>query len=97
MLRIDVEKTKEDKAQYVFEVVLSENDRIPPFTVTLNKDYYKKITDNSITPESLIEKSFEFLLEREPQESILKEFNLEIISTYFPEYEQFIKQYIADR
>lgn len=94
-MQIDIDKIKEDKAQYVFEVVLSENDRIPPFTVTLDKDYYKKLTDNTVSSEVLIEKSFEFLLGREPQESILKEFNLKIISTYFPEYEEEIRKHFT--
>ena len=39
----------------------------------------------------LIKKSFEFLLERESKESILRKFNLKVINQYFPEYEQEIK------
>ncbi len=38
------------------------------------------------TPERLIEASFEFLLEREPKESILGSFALAVIERYFPEY-----------
>jgi hypothetical protein len=38
------------------------------------------------TPEELIEASFEFLLEREPKEAILRRFELPIIEQYFPEY-----------
>jgi hypothetical protein len=38
------------------------------------------------TPEELIEASFEFLLEREPKESILRRFELPVIERYFPEY-----------
>ena len=36
--------------------------------------------------ETLVKESFEFLLEREPQTSILAEFPLTTISQYFPEY-----------
>jgi hypothetical protein len=36
--------------------------------------------------ERLIQASFEFLLEREPKESILREFDLTVIERYFPEY-----------
>jgi len=39
-------------------------------------------------PETLIEKSFEFLLEREPKESILRTFDLPVIERYFPNYSQ---------
>lgn len=44
-----------------------------------------------VSPESLIEKSFEFLLEREPKESILRSFELSVIERYFPEYRKEIK------
>ena len=42
------------------------------------------------TPEELIEASFQFLLEREPKESILRRFELPVIERYFPEYPQAI-------
>ena len=38
------------------------------------------------TPEALLAASFEFLLEREPKESILRRFELPVIERYFPEY-----------
>ena len=37
--------------------------------------------------ETLVRDSFTFLLEREPKESILREFDLPVIKRYFPEYE----------
>ena len=36
--------------------------------------------------EKLIEESFRFLLEREPNTAILPSFNLPVIGSYFPEY-----------
>ncbi len=36
--------------------------------------------------ETIVRESFAFLLEREPASSILPEFSLAIISRYFPEY-----------
>ncbi|MGB4812724.1 MAG: hypothetical protein WBP13_09655 [Methylophilaceae bacterium] len=41
--------------------------------------------------EKLLEKSFEFLLERESNTSILRSFELSDISKYFAEYEREIK------
>ena len=38
------------------------------------------------TAEALLAASFEFLLEREPKESILRRFDLPVIERYFPEY-----------
>jgi hypothetical protein len=46
------------------------------------------------TPEALIEASFAFLLEREPQEAILRRFELPVIERYFPEYPSRIAQVI---
>lgn len=40
------------------------------------------------TPEELIRRSFRFLLEREPKESILPRFAITDIARYFPEYEE---------
>jgi hypothetical protein len=39
------------------------------------------------SPEQLVADSFGFLLEREPKESILREFDLSVIRRYFPEYD----------
>ena len=39
------------------------------------------------SPGELVRDSFRFLLDREPKESILKEFDLSIIARYFPAYD----------
>lgn len=39
----------------------------------------------------LVRRSFAFLLEREPKESILRRFDLPMIGRYFPEYESTIR------
>lgn len=41
--------------------------------------------------ERLVRESFEFLLEREPATSILREFDLDVIARYFPEYPEEIR------
>ena len=62
--------------------------------VLLNDNFYQSITNGKITKKNLIIKSFEFLLLRESNQSILKEFNLEVINQYFPEYNNEIKKII---
>jgi hypothetical protein len=37
--------------------------------------------------EQLVRDSFDFLLKREPKESILRDFDLSLIKRYFPEYD----------
>ena len=44
-----------------------------------------------VAAERLLEASFEFLLEREPKESILRRFDLPAIERYFPEYPRKIR------
>jgi hypothetical protein len=43
-------------------------------------------------PARLVRASFEFLLEREPSESILRQFELTEINRYFPDYETEIRR-----
>lgn len=50
---------------------------------------------SGVPAEDLIEASFEFLLEREPKESILSEFELPVIGRYFPEYRQEISRRLS--
>ncbi|MDA9093343.1 hypothetical protein N9S07_01845 [Nitrosomonadales bacterium] len=62
--------------------------------VLLNDRFHQDVSNNKLTKTELIAKSFEFLLKRESNQSILKKFNLEIISQYFPEYIDEIKKII---
>lgn len=59
--------------------------------VTVAPEYWQKLTGGTVPAEKLVEKSFEFLLEREPNTSILGEFDLPKIQRYFPEYEKTIR------
>jgi hypothetical protein len=45
--------------------------------------------------ERLVYESFDFLLEREPKESILRTFDLSVVSSYFPDYEHEIRSRLA--
>ena len=47
------------------------------------------------TPETLVETSFRFMLEREPQESILRSFELPIIARYFADYPDEMRRRLA--
>ncbi|RMG40656.1 MAG: hypothetical protein D6719_10350 [Candidatus Dadabacteria bacterium] len=80
-----------------FDVTVDDGRGSSKHSVTLSKALYDKLTAGDITPEDLIRKSFNFLLEREPKESILSSFDLSVISRYFPEYERVIKNEICKR
>ena len=72
-----------------FEVTVRETSTTT-HTVTVTKDYYDKLTGGKVPAETLIEKSFEFLLERESNTMILSRFDLPVIGHYFPDYEKTI-------
>ena len=59
-------------------------------TVTVAPEYAQKLTGGRVSTEALVERSFEFLLERESNTSILRSFDLPVIKRYFPEYERTI-------
>ncbi len=59
--------------------------------VTVQADYAQKLTAGHISNTELLKRSFEFLLQREPNTSILRSFDLNVISHYFPEFEREIK------
>ena len=75
-----------------FQVRVIEDGRSSTHQVTLDPKDHEKLSGGKASPEELIRKSFEFLLEREPKESILGRFDLTVIGRYFPEYEREIKR-----
>ena len=75
-----------------FQVTVMEGASQSTHTVSLSPDYSQKLTRNQVSQEVLIERSFQFLLENEPRESILREFDLPLIGRYFPEYEREIRR-----
>jgi hypothetical protein len=74
-----------------FQVTVG-NGRTTTHEVTLEPGYHQRLTGGAVGPEVLVEKSFEFLLEREPNTSILSRFELPVIGRYFPEYEDEIRK-----
>ena len=55
-------------------------------TVTITDQSLNDLTDNNVTKTQLLEFSFRFLLEREPNTSILISFDINVISRYFSDY-----------
>ena len=65
------------------------------FDVTLSREDYERLARPLDTPEQFVERCFEFLLEREPKESILRRFDVTAISRCFPEFEREIPRYLS--
>jgi hypothetical protein len=60
--------------------------------VQVASDVLARLAPTDLEPMRLVRTSFEFLLEREPRESILRAFELPAIGRYFPEWEAEIRE-----
>lgn len=69
-----------------FRVEVSEKAGHTIHEVTCKDADLRRYGVQGVSAEQFIRLSFEFLLEREPKESILQSFALPVIERYFPEY-----------
>ena len=63
--------------------------------VTLSDEVHKNLTNEKVTKEELLDFSSKFLLDREPNTSILSSFELTVISRYFSDYEKSVKKWCS--
>ena len=75
--------------EYHFQVTVMDSSNTT-HQVSIEPNYALKLTAGKITTAQLVEKSFEFLLEREANTSIMRSFDLSVITHYYSEYEQII-------
>ena len=66
-------------------VTIGIDDRATTHEVSVDRDVLDDLAPGS-TPEELVRVSFEFLLERETRESIMRGFELPIIGRFFGDY-----------
>lgn len=91
MEKVEIIDEQQTENGWRFVVEVGEGETKTQHSVALDKEYWEKLTGTQHKPEELVRKSFEFLLAKEPKESILREFNLREIAKYFPEFESEIK------
>ncbi len=78
-----------------FDVEVREGRGSSRHTVTMDDATCARLAGASgATAEELVHAVFEFLLEREPKESILSRFDVTVVSRYFPEFEREIGSYL---
>ena len=76
----------------IYEVIVNSKSKTTHVVTISDKDYLD-LTNKIVTKEELLKFSFKFLLERESNTSILSSFELRLISKYFPEYENSVKNW----
>ena len=80
-MSISIKKLSDD----VFKATVVETSTTT-HTVTVTDQSLTDLTDDKVTKMQLLKFSFKFLLEREPNTSILSSFDINIISKYFSDY-----------
>jgi hypothetical protein len=88
--KIDVRATA-TPAGWTCRVRVDEGGSATEHTVTVSSADLARLAPGAGEPIDLVRRSFEFLLERESNESILRTFDLTVIGRYFPDYERTIK------
>ena len=75
--------TEIEKDKFLVEVI---DNLKTSHNVVISDKVYQELTNSMISKHELLEKSFSFLLDREPNTSILTNFEIQIISHYFSDY-----------
>ena len=87
-MTISIKKQTED----VFVVTVAGN-ATTTHTVTVTDQSLTDLTDDNVTKTQLLEFSFNFLLDREPNTSILSSFDINVISRYFSDYKDEVRRW----
>lgn len=72
---------------WLARVTVSDRSSSRQFEVGVSAAELARFDPGATDPNSLVRRSFEFLLARERKESILPAFGLSVIARYFPEFE----------
>ncbi|HUG32911.1 MAG TPA: hypothetical protein VMM14_08460 [Acidimicrobiia bacterium] len=89
MAEIDVRHLGEES----FEVTIDEGSSQSVHIVTATAKHVELLCDDC-EPGHLVAASMRFLLDREPKEAIMNQFDLDRIATYFPDYATAIHEYL---
>jgi hypothetical protein len=78
-----------------FDVAVRDDHGEQHHQVSMSRSDWARLTGEAYRPEECVRAAFQFLLEREPRESILSRFDVSVISSYFPEFEKALPAYLA--
>ena len=87
-MSVSIKKLSDD----VFEVTVAKTSTTT-HTVTVTDQSLSDLSDSNVTKTQLLEFSFRFLLEREPNTSILSSFDINVISRYFSDYKDEVRRW----
>lgn len=87
MTEIQVHRSDVEHMLSRFAVRIREDGSESVHEVTLSASDFDRLGEPYRSPEEFIRACFEFLLEREPKEQVLSSFDVSMIATYFPDFE----------
>ena len=87
-MSISIKRLSDD----VFEVTVAETSTTI-HTVTVTDQSLKDLTVNNVTKTQLLKFSFNFLLDKELNTSILLSFDINVISRYFSDYKNEVRRW----
>ena len=90
--KVTLQLLSESIGSWTFEVFVTDKEGKHRFAIVLDKEHHKELTGGRVLPLILVQESMFFLLERESVSTILKEFNVREIKSYFADYEDEIKR-----
>ena len=87
-MSVSIKKRTDD----VFQVTVADS-ITTTHEVTVNDQSLTDLTEDNTTKTQLLEFSFNFLLDREPNTSILSSFDINVISKYFSNYKDEVRRW----
>ena len=87
-MSVSIKKRTDD----VFQVTVA-GSMTTTHEVTVTDKSLTELVNKEVTKTQLVEFSFEFLLEREPNTSILSSFDINVISRYFSDYRDEVRRW----
>jgi hypothetical protein len=84
-----------DGAGWRCEVIVGDDPGETRHEVAVSAATLASLAPRAADPEALVRASFNFLLVREPRESILRRFDLMVIRRYFPDWEAEVRRRLS--
>lgn len=88
MTKIAVTAAEQGGERLSFQVSLADESSETTHDVTVTRADFERLARKGETGTQFIRRCFEFLLDREPKEAIMRTFDVSVIKTYFPDFEE---------
>ena len=85
MAQIKIKPKENNLAWHCDVEIIDDDGSLTAHKVTMDRDFVTRVGAD-YKPEKVVEKTIEFLLSKESKEAILPEFDVSVVSHYFPDY-----------